>query len=145
LPELPGWSGDSALLNAHTFEADLAAVHYDEAPEASTIIVGLISADSVDQANFMASGVANKANTDCAFQGVVADVSIGGFQGFKDIQDCAPATGNFLQERRNIVVPSPNGTAWIVSVLGTAKPDQAGALIDAMQIIDSETTITEGQ
>jgi len=145
LPELPGWSGDSALLNAHTTEADLAALHYDKAPDASTLIVGLIAADNVDQANSMASAASNKANTDCAFQGTVDEISISGFQGFKDIQNCAPATGSFFQERRSIVVPNPNGAAWIVLMLGTAKPDLAGALTDAMALIDAGTTITVGQ
>ncbi|MFN0142472.1 MAG: LpqN/LpqT family lipoprotein [Mycobacterium sp.] len=145
LPELPGWSGDSATLKDDP--SILAAVHYDETPDEAFIAVSMVAVDGPDQAIPAASAGANKLNNvdNCAFEGAIDETSISGFQGFQATQICTPSTTTRVSETRAIAVPNTSGTSYVVVITGTAKQDQMGALDDAMKLVDSETTITPAQ
>jgi len=143
LPGLAGWS--HAELDPQQGFADLLCVKYDSpATDGGVAVVRVQMAKltgTVDQSKLLAAAKPAVSDAGDKFRAEPASISVGDFKGWQAIVDSVDKDGKKLTiAGRLIVIPGPDAT-YLLQEGGVASPDLEGTMLDAVHLIDTQTTI----
>jgi len=143
LPGLAGWS--HAELDPQQGFADLLCVKYDSPSTDGGVAVVRVQmaklTGTIDQSKLLAAAKPTLSDSGDKFRADPSTISVGDFKGWQAIVDSVDKDGKKLTiTGRLIVIPGQDAT-YLLQEGGVASPELEGTMLDAVHLIDTQTTI----